>query len=92
MRRSRKIENLIKEITGYSYQVLVKQRLPDGYGAITDNENRVVSICQSQLDNWPLIWHEMGHIVCDVDDQTLAESEYNAQMWALQQLLKRKTT
>jgi len=90
MRRSNSLKRLIWQITGQTYEVQVKRRLPNNYGAITDNAAKVVEICESQLENWPLIWHEMGHISCDQDGQTLFQAEYAAQLWALKQLLKRK--
>lgn len=88
MKRQFKLEKYIKRFTGKEYKVYSAKFLLDGYGAVTLVGPRIIKIVEDQLNEKPVIWHEMGHVVFDSMPQTLEESEYNAQMWALRELLK----
>lgn len=92
MIRQIKLEKYIKRFTGKIYKVYSFRYIHDGYAAITDTVNKRLDILHEQVNIKPVIWHEMGHIIFDHIDASPLEDEYNAQMWALGELLKRGYT
>lgn len=90
LKRLRNYEKLIKKATGHNYKVFVVNWIHGGYGAICYNGKKFIKVSKDQVGFLPLFWHEMGHIVMDRDGQTFFEAEYNAQAWALNDLLQRK--
>jgi len=88
MYRSEKLEKYVKRVTGQDYRVEIVKYIRGGFGATTNNDAKRIRICESQKDVKCLLWHEMGHIIMDINDENILEAEVNAQLWAMDNLIK----
>ena len=90
MQRVSRLEKVIKKYTGEDYKVYALKYIKDGYAGLTLEDKKIIYIREDHLRFTPVFWHEMGHIVADRDGQTLEQSEYGAERWALQTQLQFK--
>ena len=88
--RSKKLEKLIKEMTGQSFIVETKKWLWYGFSARVYLTKNYMTIRRDHINFKPVIWHEIGHIKTTKIKMSFFEREYRAEMWALKQSLEKK--